>query len=307
MQIGDDLIKARNFVDAAQAGLAGLNADDLSASSLRSIRDGALEMHARGIARSADCVLDGISNAHSPESLHGHIFSLKRLLNQYSEGLDEIAPVQTEVASIGRDTERASAKDTLLPLIKFAPAPEQRTALQFLTEFGNESRLVTHNANPGDISLESIMPAVTDQILSEARLAGKAVSVSYAVDNISVDEPFRSDIRVFLAELGTRFVKDVLGSPMSREAAGLPASGLINITLQKDDGRLSLRLECSGHSKDIKPIELESLSALTSRSGIFSVKHVGSSTVASLINVDIASDMRPYRDEPGEIVREAAQ
>lgn len=307
MQIGDDLIKARDFVDAAQAGLASLNANDLSASSIRSIRDGASEMQARGIARSADSVLDGIANAHSQESMHGHIFSLTRLLSQYSDGLEEIAPVQAEVVKIHVDTERPSAKDTLLPLIKFAPAPEQRTALQFLAAFGSNSAATSHSADIDCVSLETIMPAVTDQILSEARLAGKAVSVSYAVDDISVTETLSADVRVFLTELGTRLVKDALGSPKSREAVGLPASGLVNITVQKDDGRLTLQLECSGHSRDIKPINLESLSALTSRSGIFCVKQVGSSTVARLINVDLASDMIPFRDEPGEIIREASQ
>ena len=297
MQIGDDLTKARCFVDTAQAGLAGMSAAHEVADVLVAIQDDAMEMHARGIVRGAECALMAISEAQNPEQVQGLIFSLTRLVEQYREGLDEIAPVQAKIIEIDTRTERARAKDTLAPLIKFAPASEQRAALQFLAGFEVEYTAVPTGQNVparkelSGVNLETMMPTVTDQILSDARRAGKSVSVSYAVGDIVIAEDLASEIQNFLTELGARLVTDTLASPKIRQAAGLPASGLINITAKEEHGTLALHIECSGQSHAKATVNLRSLSPLISRSGIFSIEQLGDNTIARLINVALSFDL----------------
>jgi len=305
MQIGDDLTKARRFVDTVLAGLARMNARQEAAPILLAIRGDAQTMHARGIARSAECALTVLSGTHTREQIDGYIYSLTRLVDQYKQGLEEIAPDQAQVIETDTRSDHERANEILAPLIRFAPALEQRDALKFLAGFECELPAASTSEYVDGVHLETMMPSVTDQILSDARHAGKSVSVSYAVGDIVASEELVSDIQAFLMELGTCLVMDALASPKSRQAAGLSANGLINIMAQEEYGTLALHIECSGQSHGKAPVNLSGLSPLIARSGIFSIEQAGDTTIARLVNVDMSSDTPVHLIEPGTLLQEA--
>ena len=321
MQIGDDLNTARRFVKAAAAGLLRIDAGEDTNAALLDIQKGATELQARGIARSAECAMASISDGEGSERFRQHIYSLTQLLCQYTIGLDEIAPVNVQaltqtdspakanvialdnVSKTHQASQTDQAKDTLAPLIRFAPAPEQRAALSFLAQFSSQM-----DADPQTVSgvyMETIMPAVTDHILSEARRHGKPVSVSYAVGEIRIPEDIAPDVQAFLAELGSSLAVENFATSLIHQSQELPACGTVNITASQEHGRLTLHVECSGQSPAETPLNLNTLSPLIARSGIFSVEQEGGHTLARLVNVDVSSDQLAPDTQAGVVMQEA--
>lgn len=248
--IGDDLIEARDFVNTTIASMDMLLTDarlnvELSQATLRDIRLDARTLHARGIARAAQSVLDCYKSGCSQPKIDGRLMSLYKLVAQYAQGLDEIAPViPQENPETPQDTieaQYAKACETLIPLIKFSG--DMAPALQRLAGLNPDTPV---KATTPQVSFESLMPDVTNSALRAARVQGKSVSVSYAADGLTVADSQVDAVRGQLEEIVTRLVQTHIGSPTTRLAKGLSRAGHIDISAQTTTEGLDISVECDG-------------------------------------------------------------
>lgn len=263
--IGDDLIEARDFVNTTMTSMDILLSDarlniELAQTRLKDIRLDARTLSAKGIARAAQSVLDCYKSRCSQPKIDGRLMALYKLVTQYAEGLDEIAPVLSEqdIAAQQDDLETryAKARETLIPLIKFSGSTAP--ALQRLA--GLSVDLPAKTSQP-HVSFESLMPDITDSALRAARTQGKSVSVSYAADGLSVADSQVEAVRGQLEDIVTRLVRTHIASPNSRIAKGLSRGGHIDISATKTSEGLDISVECDGEvvtfipkTKDVTPM-----------------------------------------------------
>jgi len=256
--IGDDLIEARDFVNTTIESMDILLSDgrlnvELAQSALRDIRLDARTLNAKGIARAAQSVLDCYKSKCSQPKIDGRLMALYKLVAQYTEGLDEIAPVMSpEEFAIQQDsleTQYNQARETLIPLIKFSGATAP--ALQRLA--GLTVDIFAKTSEP-QVSFESLMPDVTNSALRAARAQGKSVSVSYAADGLSVADSQVEAVREQLEDIVTHLVGTHIASPNSRLAKGLSRGGHIDISAQETAEGLDISVECDGKIVTLFPI-----------------------------------------------------
>ena len=255
--IGDDLIEARDFVTWTMEAMDILLSDarlnvELAQSKLRDVKLDANSLHAKGIARAAQSVLDCYGSSCSQPKIDGRLMALYKLVIQYSEGLDEIAPVVTEEILASQqetlDARYETARETLIPLLKFAgdtaPALQRLAGLQ-----------VDVQAKPAEaqVSFESLMPDVTNSALRMARTQGKSVSVSYAADGLSVANSQVDAVRGQLEDIVTRLVNTRIASPARRASEGLPRGGHIDISAKTTPKGLDISVECDGETVTVFP------------------------------------------------------
>lgn len=255
--IGDDLIEARDFVNTTIESMDILLSDarlntELAQSKLKEIRLDARTLSARGIARAAQSVLDCYESTCSQPKIDGRLMALYKLVAQYAKGLDEIAPIMSEAdldtENDDLDTRYAKARDTLIPLIKFSG--KTAPALQRLA--GITVDLPAKTAEP-QVSLESLMPDVTNSALRAARTQGKSVSISYAADGLSVADSQVEAVRGQLEDIVTRLVRSNIASPNSRIAKGLSRAGHIDISATQTAQGLDIAVECDGEVISLLP------------------------------------------------------
>jgi len=179
--------------------------------------------------------------------------ALYKLVAQYTEGLDEIAPVMSpEEFATQQDsleTQYNQARETLIPLIKFSGATTP--ALQRLA--GLNVDIFAKTSEP-QVSFESLMPDVTNSALRAARAQGKSVSVSYAADGLSVADSQVEAVRGQLEDIVTHLVGTHIASPNSRLAKGLSRGGHIDISAQETAEGLDISVECDGKIVTLFPI-----------------------------------------------------
>lgn len=178
--------------------------------------------------------------------------ALYKLVAQYGDGLDQIAPVMTQETLASRQEDRearyAVARDTLIPLIKFAG--DTAPALQRLAGIGMD--LPAKPKEP-QVSFESLMPDVTNSALRAARTQGKSVSVSYAADGLAVADSQVEAVRGQLEDIVTQLVRTRIASPNSRLAKGLPRGGHIDISATETAKGLDISVECDGETLTLFP------------------------------------------------------
>ena len=255
--IGDDLIEARDFVNITIKSMDILLSDarlnvELAKSTLREIRLDARTLSAKGIARAAQSVLDCYRNGAAQPNIDGRLMALYKLITQYAEGLDEIAPTISEKShrthQIELEAKYTIARENLIPLIKFAG--DSGPALQRLAG-------LTINASPKisepEISFESLMPDVTNSALRAARSQGKSVSVSYAADGLSIADSQVESVRVQLEDIVTRLVRTHIATPNNRLAKGLSRAGHIDISAHDTAEGLDISVECEGEIVSLLP------------------------------------------------------
>jgi len=255
--IGDNLTEARDFVTSAMLSMDILLSDArlntaLTQSTLKEIQSAAKSLHARGIYRAAQSVLDCYLCAYSQPKIDGRLMALYKLVAQYGEGLDEIAPAVTPETLASQqdalDTRYAAAREALIPLIKFAG--DTAPALQRLAGLtvNQPAKL-----NDPQVSFESLMPDVTNSALRAARTQGKSVSVSYAADGLAVANSQVEAVRGQLEDIVTQLVRTRIASPNSRAAKGLPRGGHIDISAKETSKGLDICVECDGETVTIFP------------------------------------------------------
>ena len=248
--IGDDLIEARDFVNTTIASMDMLLSDarlnvELSQATLRDIRLDARTLNARGITRAAQSVLDCYKSSSSQPKIDGRLMALYKLVAQYAQGLDEIAPEipqqSPETRQDALEAQYAEACETLIPLIKFSG--DTAPALQRLAGLSPD---MTVKTSTPQVSFESLMPDVTNSALRAARIQGKSVSVSYAADGLTVADSQVDTVRGQLEEIVTRLVQTHIASPNTRLAKGLSRAGHIDISAQATTEGLDISVECDG-------------------------------------------------------------
>lgn len=255
--IGDNLTDARAFVTSTVTSMDILLSDarlnsSLTQSTLKEIQAAAKSLHARGIYRAAQSVLNCYSSTCSQPKIDGRLMALYKLVAQYGEGLDEIAPIVTEETLASRqdelDARYAAACEALIPLIKFSG--ETAPALQRLA--GLNVDLPTKTAEP-QVSFESLMPDVTNSALRAARTQGKSVSVSYAADGLAVADSQVEAVRGQLEDIVTQLVRTRIASPNTRAAKGLSRGGHIDISAKETSKGLDISVECDGETVTLFP------------------------------------------------------
>jgi len=164
--MGDDLVAARAFVDAAQTHLGVLLGEDrlndrLAREAVKSLRDTAKPLHAKAIMRSGQRALALLKDQASQPKIDGAYIALNKLIVQYRQGLEEVeqalreqediavvqtgakvlSEAETEISPVleahKTDAEIAlgykQASATLISLLPLSVEPKQRRALEFLS------------------------------------------------------------------------------------------------------------------------------------------------------------------------------
>jgi len=185
--------------------------------------------------------------------------------------------------------------ESMMPLVQFAPEPEQRQALQSLARLYNEglqesrfqkshvqdTRPTTANDTP-DISraapkrsapvksqsFESFMPELTNVVLTTARHMEKTVSISYAVEGVELHGELADTMRNALSDLTVVLVTRSLEAPNIRRVRGESGAGHISIMADVKSGKLELSVECTGRDIALSDLETPSWVALKDMGGV---------------------------------------
>jgi hypothetical protein len=256
-EIGDDLIEARDFVNSTIASMDLLLSDarlniELAQSKLRDIELDAKTLRAKGISRAAKAVLTCYESGHSQPKIDGRLMTLYKLVAQYAEGLNEIAPVVTEetIQEERRELEdrHAKARETLIPLIPLAG--DSAAALKRLAGLSAD---ITIRASEPHVSFESLMPDITNSALRTARNQGKSVSLSYAADGLALANSQVETVREQLEDIVTRLISTQIATPSRRISKGLSRGGHIDISAQETAEGLDISVECDGKTVSLFP------------------------------------------------------
>lgn len=260
--MGDDLKAAEDFITSAMFQLKPLlsgetASDRLPLDGLLHISDQAMTIHARGIARAAESVITAIKDEAGEAAINGRLISLYQLVMQYNEGLQEVLAETTPTQDIRFDmgaleAKRAQALSVLRPLLPLVKDTDLAQSLHFIA--GLEAP-----ASEQGVSLESLMPNVTDTLIAAARLSDKVLSVSYAVGDIVIPEEHASDIGDFMKDMGVALITNSLETPSRREARGEAASGQIGITAEQTLSGFTIRVECKGETASANDLNVDSL------------------------------------------------
>ena len=256
--LGDDLDNARTFVTSAISDMDLLLTDvrldhKRAIDILSALKAEAKGMKARGISNAAKAVIEGYQNQHQQPKIDGRLMALYKLVVQYSDGLDEIAPIVTplsdsSIKSNDRTAEHYKiAKMTLTELLPIAG--QHAPTLQHLMTIDVTEK---PEAVP-QVSFESLMPEVTDTALRNARGQGKSVSISYAAENLFIENSQVDQVRDELDRIVQRFVKGKIGTPEQRKNAGLPRSGHIDVSAKHGSKGLNISVLCEGETIDFTP------------------------------------------------------
>jgi len=258
---GDDLEQARIFVTSALSDMDKLLSDlrldkDRAVKTVKDIQTGAKNMKARGIYRAAQTVIESYQSHSQQPKIDGRLMALYKLVIQYSDGLNEIAPIiaaipaaqsRIEIPKTHIDDNYNAAKDTLTELLPLAGG--ELAALDRLLNLN--LRLEPESSE--QVSFESLMPDVTDTALRNARGQGKSVSISYAAENLFLDNSQVEQVRDELDRIVERLVRRKIGTPDQRQIAGLSRSGHIDISATQGSEGLDISVLCEGETVHLTP------------------------------------------------------
>jgi hypothetical protein len=202
---------------------------------------------------------------------------------QYNDGLQEVLAEVTAPKDIRFDTaaleaRHAKAQSVLMPLMPLVENENLSNSLRFLAD------LDARDIEQG-VSLESLMPNVTDTLIAAARLSDKAMSVSYAVSDIILLKESASDVSDFIKDMGVALITHCLETPSEREANGEAASGQIGITADKNVTGFTIRVECTGRLST-KVINVNTLTDFKNLTAIISAAPVEGGMVIEARNIE---------------------
>lgn len=146
----------------------------------------------------------------------------------------------------------SKAAGVLGPLIKFAPTESQRDSLQSLSKLHDWSVHKTDIKTPGvkrqnrSVEFESLMPELTNFVLTEARHAGKTVSISYAANSVRIGQEVADILRDALMALTSILVRQSLETQDVRRERRESGAGHISLTTTLVQGKVHLVVECTG-------------------------------------------------------------
>ena len=112
----------------------------------------------------------------------------------------------------------------------------------------NTSDENTHNKRTLQVSFESLMPDITDAALRNARGQGKSISISYAADQLLIEDSQAEEVRTELDKIVERLVRNKIATPQQRQKDGLPRSGHIDVSAQQGPNGLNISVLCEGET-----------------------------------------------------------
>ncbi len=264
---GDDLPRARRFCDKARVEMEAILYAERKAPSdpgrdphwlcerLTLIQHGAKLARARAVYRSAQDAMSLIhcNGPHLPidwSQVDGRLIILNKLLSQYDEGLTEVEAdmalkdetenqaTPIDMASIDRASNNRAAfdaaRETLTGLLPFANRDEQAVLHRLIasaeptaTEIASDE---SHLPQPGpQVSLDAAMPDLVQRLLGHGRVYGKTLSVSYALEGVSI------------CETAEKRILDALWEGLEpRIAADMPLQGVGHIDIAPDQDALEI-------------------------------------------------------------------
>lgn len=273
INLGDDLTAARRFSDECLDTLSSLisggeRSGDAIINALEDIQSQATDLKARSIRIAARVAIEDLAHSHSPANRSGSLLALNKLVHQYTQGLNQIAPSAqlhpVLSAQILQDDARnmQTARETLAPL-KHLAKPGAETAA--ITALLNLSPIDLQSASPKPADLfDVIMPAVTGESLRKARHSKKSVSVSYATDEIFMGSRLSKTLETALAALCKGLVERCVEVPLRRQNQGLSGTAHIAITARRNAGTFDVIVTSEGPIPNASLIHHPDISALES-------------------------------------------
>jgi len=255
--LGDDLVKAREFVTNAIPDMDMLLSDlrlnqSKAIETVLRLQVGAKEIQARAIYHATQSVVKSYQNQHDQSKIDGRLMGLYKLIAQYAQGLDEIAPLPAAIHSAEQtpdintnDVKFERAKATLTELLPFAKDEAPRLSRLMSLNLDQPSALTTQ------ISFESFMPEVTDKALRDARAQGKSVSISYSAENLLLEGRQAEQIQAELEQIVGRLVRKKIGTPKQRQNEGRPRSGHIDVCAKQGPEGLDISVLCEDETVHI--------------------------------------------------------
>lgn len=268
--LGDDLEHAHIFVTSALSDMDLLLSDlrldrERALKTVTSVQNGAKTMKARGISRAATAVIRSYRDHHQQPKIDGRLMALYKLVVQYNDGLNEIAPLvqvpklseELGDASNSQATDHklayAQAKTTLSELLPLAQNESQALQRLMDLDLSINPNLDSEPQRATQVSFESLMPDITDAALRSARGQGKSVSISYAADNLLIENSQVNQVRGELDRIVERLVKGKIGTPQQRQNAGLSRSGHIDVSAKQSLKGLNISVLCEGETIEFTP------------------------------------------------------
>ncbi len=315
---GDNLVAARQFASHCADTLrflltSGERETQTALQLLSVVRLEAQSMRARSISRMAQTAITEIGAGCPRARCDGTLLVLNKLVRQYRDGLDEIAPAMPQISTRTSKPETADAealdraRQILLPLRKFAkPGAESQSIKTLLNLVPFTPAQMPED--PSD-SFDVIMPAITNESLRKARIEKKSVSVSYASDEIRMDEALAKDVETALITICQNLVNRSVEAPLRRQNQGLSGAAHIAITAREKAKGFNILISCEGPmpsqnlllEPEVK--RLQTYGAALSMTGhdmltridIFGLPLAGSSKTEAVIHAPVhlaASEMR---------------
>ncbi|MEP6343894.1 MAG: hypothetical protein ABJ275_11325 [Maricaulaceae bacterium] len=155
----------------------------------------------------------------------------------------------------------AEAAEVLAPLIQLAPKELQRDSLKNLSKLHNLSAHETDVKAPvaklqnRSVEFESLMPELTNFVLTEARHAGKTVSISYAANSVRLGQEVADILRDALIVLTSILVRRSLETQEVRRDRRESGAGHISLTSTLVQGKVHLVVECTGRDIDANDLD----------------------------------------------------
>ena len=258
--IGDDLEAARRFTDMCQTHIFALLSDekttrDETSTKLKEIRTSARQMSARSIARMAETALNDIKGqSHEPKHYQGSLLSLNKLIFQYAQGLDEVYHVKIAktVTRKSAVTDKSPAEyrldfmkacDVLRPLLKFTATEAEKQSLEKIADI----RLQSDNGTQ-TTTLDTLMPAITNELLRYTRRRGKALSISHGYEDLRIDKELGAQLSTIIVELCQALIDQSLETQKVRHQADKSGAGHMAFTANRNPQGFDLFITCEGHA-----------------------------------------------------------
>lgn len=166
-----------------------------------------------------------------------------------------------------------AARSHLEPLIDFAPDAEQRDALRRLSRLhGQANDAASEDARKtkprqSAVEFETLMPELTNVVLTRARHLGKTVSISYAANGVRIGPSLAETLRPALVDLCALLVSHSLEAPNLRRERGESGAGHVSIIAGLNSGKLQFSAECTGRDIDPEKLEIPSWQTLSAAGG----------------------------------------
>ena len=158
------------------------------------------------------------------------------------------------------------ARSTLEPLIQFAPEGDQESLQRLTALYGQENLGETPGETEASqsttVEFESLMPELTNQVLTMARHTGKTVSISYAANGIRLGAKMAEKLRPALLDMCGLLVNRSLETADVRRKRGESGAGHITIMASLSSGKIDIEIECTGRDLPLSECKTPQCQAL---------------------------------------------